>query len=202
MRRFLLEDDPVHAAHFAASREGSDIGVDHVSSPAALFEALALPDIIVHDWMLPGESGYQVLRQLRDRLGQAIPVLMLTCVDSEAMVIDALEAGADDFLTQPVAHALLRARQEADAGCPATAVRKTSIVRRGHAVDGRRCVEVSAVLRTGRPATKASAERQARFGQAVRGGRRTPRAARRRRRRTTARSHRDSVHARGGGLPR
>ena len=115
MRSFLLEDDPVHAAHFADSLDGSGIRVDHFSSPAAFFEALALatPDIIVLDWMLPGESGYQVLRQLRGRLGQAIPVLMLTCVDSEAMVIDALEAGADDFLTKPVARGLLRARLQA-----------------------------------------------------------------------------------------
>ena len=65
--------------------------------------------------MLPEISGLQVLNRVRELLGHSTPVMMLTCMDSESMIVDALSAGADDFLVKPMSAAVLRARLEAHA---------------------------------------------------------------------------------------
>ncbi|GAA0741374.1 response regulator transcription factor [Ideonella azotifigens] len=115
MRSFLLEDDPEHAAHFKASLAATEFQVRHFWTAGSFFEALAesTPQLIVLDWMLPDLSGYQVLRRVRERFGLAVPIVMLTSVDNEERVVAAFEAGADDFLTKPVARPVLRARLQA-----------------------------------------------------------------------------------------
>lgn len=56
--------------------------------------------LIVLDWMLPGLSGLDVLRRLRER-GDPTPVLVLTARGAEDDVVAGLEAGADDYVTKP-----------------------------------------------------------------------------------------------------
>lgn len=69
------------------------------------------PDLIVADQMMPGMSGTELLRELRaDPALAAIPMLLLTAVSSPETRIDALEAGADDYLTKPFHQGELRAR--------------------------------------------------------------------------------------------
>lgn len=84
------------------------------SGPAALQNlACELPDIILLDYMMPGMNGIEVLRELRAEPATAeIPVVMVTArVESEATV-EALEAGADDYVTKPIDFDVLRARME------------------------------------------------------------------------------------------
>ncbi len=69
-------------------------------------------DALVLDIMLPGMSGYDVLRRLRAREVWA-PVLMLTAKDGEYDIADALDLGADDYLTKPFAFVVLVARLRA-----------------------------------------------------------------------------------------
>lgn len=69
-------------------------------------------DVIVLDIMLPGMHGYDVLRQLRLREVWA-PVLMLTAKDGEFDQVDALDLGADDYLTKPFSFPVLVARLRA-----------------------------------------------------------------------------------------
>ncbi|HEY7612723.1 MAG TPA: response regulator transcription factor [Gemmatimonadales bacterium] len=69
-------------------------------------------DIIVLDLRLPGMSGYEMLRTLRDR-GNTTPVLVLTAQDSVDFKVQALRAGADDYVTKPFAFEELLARVEA-----------------------------------------------------------------------------------------
>lgn len=60
------------------------------------------PDLILLDWMLPGLSGYEFVRSLRNNREQRnIPVIMLTARDREQEKIAALEAGADDYVSKP-----------------------------------------------------------------------------------------------------
>ena len=66
-------------------------------------------DAIVLDIMLPGLNGYEVCRQLRKR-GVWTPVLMLTAKDGEYDQADALDLGADDYLTKPFSFVVLVAR--------------------------------------------------------------------------------------------
>ena len=71
----------------------------------------ALPDVVLLDWMLPGESGVQFARALRrdDRTRQ-VPIIMLTARSSEADKIGGLDAGSDDYITKPFSPRELLAR--------------------------------------------------------------------------------------------
>ena len=61
-----------------------------------------LPDLILLDWMLPGQSGLQLARQWRkDPRTKAIPILMLTARGDEPDKVAGLDAGADDYITKP-----------------------------------------------------------------------------------------------------
>jgi DNA-binding response OmpR family regulator len=66
-------------------------------------------DVVVLDIMLPGLNGYEVCRTLRERQIWT-PVLMLTAQDGEYDQADALDLGADDYLTKPFSYVVLVAR--------------------------------------------------------------------------------------------
>ncbi len=70
-----------------------------------------LPDLILLDWMLPGGSGIEFARRIKNReLTQHIPVIMLTAKGEEADKIHGLDAGADDYITKPFSPRELIAR--------------------------------------------------------------------------------------------
>jgi two-component system, OmpR family, phosphate regulon response regulator PhoB len=74
----------------------------------------ALPDVLVLDWMLPGESGLAFARRLRaDERTRELPILMLTARAMEHDKISGLESGADDYLTKPFSPKELAARIKA-----------------------------------------------------------------------------------------
>ena len=74
-------------------------------------------DLIVLDLRLPNMNGFEMLRTLRDR-GNTTPVLVLTAQDSVDFKVQALRAGADDYVTKPFAFEELLARVEALARRP------------------------------------------------------------------------------------
>ncbi|GFG96609.1 response regulator transcription factor [Mycobacterium timonense] len=114
MRVLLVEDEPRLAATVARGlrAEGfvvvvADNGVD------GLQEATENGfDVVVLDIMLPGLSGYEVLRRLRSH-DVWTPVLMLTAKDGEYDETDAFDLGADDYLTKPFSFRVLVARLRA-----------------------------------------------------------------------------------------
>jgi DNA-binding response OmpR family regulator len=69
-------------------------------------------DLLILDLRLPGMTGLEVLRNLRAR-GLTLPVLVLTAQDSVEFKVDALRAGADDYVTKPFSFEELLARVEA-----------------------------------------------------------------------------------------
>ena len=61
-----------------------------------------LPDVILLDWMLPGESGLSLAKKWRkDPRTKSVPILMLTARGDEADRVAGLDAGADDYITKP-----------------------------------------------------------------------------------------------------
>ena len=71
----------------------------------------ALPDAILLDWMLPGQSGLALARKWRaDSRIKAIPILMLTARGDEPDKVAGLDAGADDYITKPFSTQELLAR--------------------------------------------------------------------------------------------
>ena len=71
----------------------------------------ALPDVILLDWMLPGQSGIELARRWRkDPRTKTVPILMLTARGDEPDKIAGLDAGADDYITKPFSTQELLAR--------------------------------------------------------------------------------------------
>lgn len=71
----------------------------------------ALPDVILLDWMLPGQNGLTLARKWRSQARtKAVPILMLTARGDERDKITGLDAGADDYLTKPFSIQELLAR--------------------------------------------------------------------------------------------
>jgi two-component system phosphate regulon response regulator PhoB len=70
-----------------------------------------LPDLILLDWMLPGESGASLARQWRKGpRTKGVPIIMLTARSEESDKVQGLDAGADDYLTKPFSTQELLAR--------------------------------------------------------------------------------------------
>ena len=70
-----------------------------------------LPDVILLDWMLPGESGAVLARRWRqNERTKGVPILMLTARSDESDKIQGLDAGADDYITKPFSTQELLAR--------------------------------------------------------------------------------------------
>lgn len=58
-------------------------------------------DLLILDWNLPDISGTEVLKWTRKNMDRHIPVIFITCRDSEEDIVSALDAGADDYMTKP-----------------------------------------------------------------------------------------------------
>jgi two-component system response regulator RegX3 len=59
-------------------------------------------DLVILDWMVPNTTGIEVLKHLRLQLDPVVPVVFITQRDSEQDIVEALEHGADDYMTKPV----------------------------------------------------------------------------------------------------
>jgi two-component system phosphate regulon response regulator PhoB len=103
-RILVVEDEPAIAELIAVNlRHAGFVPVmaeDSVAAQRAIDETL--PDAILLDWMLPGQSGLQMARQWRkDARTKTIPILMLTARTDEADRVAGLDAGADDYISKP-----------------------------------------------------------------------------------------------------
>lgn len=113
--RVLVVDDEVNLADSirrGLAAEGFVADVVHDGEEAVWAATEAAYDVIVLDLMLPKLNGYRVLETLRSR-GVWTPILMLTAKDGEYDQADALDLGADDYLTKPFSFVVLVARLRA-----------------------------------------------------------------------------------------
>lgn len=97
----IVEDEQsyVEALEVGLGREGFTTTVARDGPSAlALFDAVG-PDLVLLDLMLPGMSGIDVCRQIRQK--SRVPVIMVTAKDSELDTVVGLEVGADDYVTKP-----------------------------------------------------------------------------------------------------
>ena len=115
MRIACLDDDVEQGERICALLQQAGHKVYVFSRGRALLSQLRSEtyDLIVLDWEVPDISGYEVLRTIRSQLRIPTPVLFLTHRDSESDVVQALQAGADDFLIKPARERELLARVSA-----------------------------------------------------------------------------------------
>ncbi len=114
MRILLVEDDPSLGDGLSIGLRQAGHTVDWVRDGEAADLALKTEefDLLVLDLGLPRLEGMAVLRRLRGR-GQALPVLILTARDATHDKVQALDAGADDYLVKPIDLDELAARARA-----------------------------------------------------------------------------------------
>lgn len=114
MRVLIVEDD----AELAGLLQGGLVKIQMDVTVAATFSegvekaGQTAFDVVILDVMLPGGSGFDLCRRLRER-GSTTPVLMLTALDAVDDRVRGLEAGADDYLSKPFAFRELVARVQA-----------------------------------------------------------------------------------------
>ena len=112
-RILVVEDEPAIAELIAVNLQHAGFTAVLAQDSVAAQKELdaVLPDAILLDWMLPGQSGLSLARHWRkqDRT-KNIPILMLTARGDEPDKITGLDAGADDYITKPFSTQELLAR--------------------------------------------------------------------------------------------
>jgi two-component system, OmpR family, phosphate regulon response regulator PhoB len=112
----VVEDEPAIQELIAINLEHAGHSVLRAlnAEQASQMVREVLPDVVLLDWMLPGQSGLAFARRLReDERTRAIPIIMLTARGTEADKIAGLESGADDYITKPFSPRELVARIKA-----------------------------------------------------------------------------------------
>jgi two-component system response regulator RegX3 len=114
MTRILVVEDEVSFSDplsYLLRKEGYEVAVAETGPEALADFDRAGADLVLLDLMLPGLSGTEVCRALRQRSN--VPVIMLTAKDSEIDKVVGLEIGADDYVTKPYSSRELLARIKA-----------------------------------------------------------------------------------------
>jgi len=112
----VVEDEPQVQELVAVNLEHAGHRVRRASSAGEAVTSIReeLPDVLILDWMLPGESGVTLTRRLRaEERTRELPILMLTARAMEHDKVSGLDAGADDYLTKPFSPKELAARIKA-----------------------------------------------------------------------------------------
>jgi len=102
MATVVLIDDEAEILNLVRdylSREGFQVLTATNGSEALDLVAVHHPDLILLDWMLPGMSGLEICRRLRET--SSIPIIMLTAKSEEVDRVLGLEFGADDYIIKP-----------------------------------------------------------------------------------------------------
>ena len=115
-RVLIVEDEPAIAELIAVNlRHNGFLPTWTMDSISAQIELDAvLPDVILLDWMLPGESGLVLAKRWREnQRTKAVPIIMLTARGDEQDRVSGLDAGADDYIAKPFSVKELLARVRA-----------------------------------------------------------------------------------------
>ena len=110
-RVLVVEDEPAIAELIAVNLRHNGFAPTVVFDGAAAQREIdaVLPDVVLLDWMLPGESGVALAKRWRSQeRTKPVPIIMLTARIEESDKVQGLDAGADDYVTKPFStHELL-----------------------------------------------------------------------------------------------
>jgi two-component system phosphate regulon response regulator PhoB len=114
MSRILVVEDESAIAELVGinlRHAGFEVAIAADAEQAQAEVDAVVPDLVILDWMLPGQSGLQLARRWRGQARtRALPVIMLTARVLDADKVTGLDAGADDYLTKPFSPTELMAR--------------------------------------------------------------------------------------------
>ncbi|MEJ5989202.1 phosphate regulon transcriptional regulator PhoB [Ramlibacter sp. PS3R-8] len=112
-RILIVEDEPAIAELISVNLRHNGLAPTWAEDGDAAQREIdaVLPDAILLDWMLPGQSGLDLARRWRsDARTRSVPILMLTARGDEPDKVAGLDAGADDYITKPFSTQELLAR--------------------------------------------------------------------------------------------
>lgn len=114
LKILVVEDEPslIFTLRDTLESEGYDVIVSEDGEQAVEMVQEHLPDLMILDIMLPGKSGYDICKEVRE-LKFTFPIIMLTAKDQEIDKVKGLNLGADDYLTKPFGVKELLARIQA-----------------------------------------------------------------------------------------
>jgi two-component system, OmpR family, response regulator RegX3 len=100
----LLEDETTLAQEIRTLLTGAGHTVEHYVDGHLMMRALLKDtiDLFVLDWHVPGPSGMEVMQHVRQTLKLSTPIIFLTSNSAEEQIVQALDAGADDYCAKPV----------------------------------------------------------------------------------------------------
>jgi two-component system, OmpR family, KDP operon response regulator KdpE len=106
----VVDDDPslLKALRIGLTARGDDVLIAHSGADAINQVALAGPDLVILDLGLPDIDGLEVCRRVREFSN--VPIVVLSAYGDERRKVEALDSGADDFVTKPFGMAELEAR--------------------------------------------------------------------------------------------
>lgn len=117
MRKILMAEDEENISDFVSrGLKGFDYDVTVVNNGIEAWRLLSEGnryDLVMLDIRMPGLSGLEVCRNIRNTFGYCTPVLMLTALDTTDDVVTGLYAGADDYIVKPFKFMELTARVQA-----------------------------------------------------------------------------------------
>ncbi|HEY6428126.1 MAG TPA: response regulator transcription factor [Acidimicrobiales bacterium] len=106
----VVDDDPslLKAMRIGLTARGDEVVTAHTGADAVNQVALASPDLVILDLGLPDLDGIEVCRRIREF--SAVPIVVLSAYGDQRRKVEALDSGADDFVTKPFGMAELEAR--------------------------------------------------------------------------------------------
>lgn len=115
-RRILVVDDVednrnVLERHLRRAGFATELAADGMAAINMI--SATPPDVVLLDWMMPGLSGLETLQAIRERFDEnQVPVIMCTALGEETTIVDAIKAGANDFVMKPINVPILMARMK------------------------------------------------------------------------------------------
>lgn len=103
MRILVAEDEPMllKTIELKLKKEGYEVIAASDGKEALNCINEKSPDMVITDIMMPYASGLEIVSLLKKEDGKKIPVIMLTAMEQEKVVMEAFELGADDYITKP-----------------------------------------------------------------------------------------------------
>jgi DNA-binding response OmpR family regulator len=103
MKILVAEDEPMllKTIELKLKKEGYEVIVTSDGRQAAEQIESADPDMVITDIMMPYVSGLELINLIRQKLNRKTPVIILSAMEQEKVVMEAFELGADDYITKP-----------------------------------------------------------------------------------------------------
>jgi DNA-binding response OmpR family regulator len=103
MKILIAEDEPLmlRMLEFRLLKDGYEVIAAVDGKQALEFLNSSNPDMVITDIMMPFASGLEILGEVKKITAKKIPVIMLSAMGQENVVLEAFQLGADDYITKP-----------------------------------------------------------------------------------------------------